>query len=195
MDGSAGSSAQFLVTTVFFEDHGAANNCDERINLIRKELGFKDGVEFHFSGSSPDTRRYFLEQVARYEFFYMTMVLNKAGLAGAGLVTSESFYKFTVSLMFQSAKPYLNGATVILDRCGEKQFCSQLKRYLRARASSDDGHCVVKKIKAQPSHGNNLLQLTDMVCGAVARSLGKKNDKDTYRNLIKHRELSLQVRP
>ena len=155
MDGKEGSSTHFLVTSVFFEDHDAANSCDERIGLIRKELGLKDGVEFHFSSSSPKTRIYFLEQVARYEFFYMSMALNKAGLAGAGLVTSESFYKYTVSLMFQNAKPYLHGAVVILDQCGEKQFCSQLKKYLRARTNSDDRHCVVKKIKAQPSHGNN----------------------------------------
>lgn len=59
-----------------------------------------------------------------------------------------------------------------------------------------DGPTLIKKVRTEPSHSNNLLQLADMVCGAVARSFRPdKPDRHVYRKLIRHRELGVQVWP
>jgi hypothetical protein len=57
-------------------------------------------------------------------------------------------------------------------------------------------HEIIRKVKSESSHSSNLLQLADMVCGAVARSFrpDKKNG-DQFKKIIGHRELYVQVWP
>jgi hypothetical protein len=54
---------------------------------------------------------------------------------------------------------------------------------------------IIGKIKIQDSNRNNLLQLADMICGAVARSYTQKEDAKTYRALVAHREIYVQLWP
>ena len=43
-----GASQFFVVVMVLFEDHEEALRCDQRIALLRRELGYADAFEFHF---------------------------------------------------------------------------------------------------------------------------------------------------
>jgi hypothetical protein len=191
-----GASPYFIVTALLFEDRDEAMACDQKVNHVRKELGLPPTTEFHFNKSSRAVREYFLPQMAVYEFFYVAVVLDKLKLYGPGFRFKASFYKYVVNLVFQNAKPHLRAATVVIDRSGGLEFRNQLARYLTKRMNEPDGPMLIKKVRTEPSHANNLLQLTDMVCGAVARSLrADKADRMAYRALIRHRELRVQVWP
>lgn len=61
-----GSSKFFVVTLVVFEDHDEALACDERIQLLRRELGFSPKTEFHFRTNSRRIRQAFFDAVAPY---------------------------------------------------------------------------------------------------------------------------------
>ncbi len=191
-----GSSSYFVVIAVLFEDHDEAQACDDKITHIRKELGFNEKTEFHFNKCRRAVREHFLRQVAHYEFLYVGVVFNKAKLWGPGFQFKSPFYKYAVNLVFQNAKPYLSEAIVLLDRSGGAEFRSQLVRYVKRRINERKTPRLIKRVKTQRSHGNNLLQLADMVCGALARSFkSDKSDRDTYRDVIRHRELSVEVWP
>ena len=165
-------------------------------NDLRAELDFGEYEEFRFSKSSRKTRIKFLEATRKYEFLYLALVLNKAKLYGPGFQYKSSFYKYAVNLVFQNAKPYLDNAIVVIDRSGEGDFRRQLVRYLKKRINQKGSTPLLKKVKTEPSHSNNLLQLADMVCGAVARSYRlDKLDRSVYRPLIAHRELAVQSWP
>ena len=166
----SGSSKYFIVGLVAFEDHDEAQAADSRIELLKRELGFPPHFEFHFNGMKPVHRQQFLEALAPYDFFYFGIVINKPKLKGPGFQYKESFYKYTCGLVFENAKPRLNNAIVVIDGSGSKDFRQQLKNYLRKRLRDDSGRCFIKKIKTQNSRSNNLLQLADMVAGAIARS-------------------------
>ena len=43
-----GSSRYFTVSLVMFEDNDEALACDQRIKLLKKELGLPENYEFHF---------------------------------------------------------------------------------------------------------------------------------------------------
>ncbi|MCK6486505.1 MAG: DUF3800 domain-containing protein [Phycisphaerae bacterium] len=190
------SSPYFVVTAVLFEDHDEAGACDQRIDLIRRELGLPETVEFHFNKSSRRVREYFLQEVAPYQFFYIAVVLNKRKLFGPGFRYKASFYKYTVNLVFQNAKPYLRDAIVVIDRSGGDDFRRQLAAYLTRKMNDKDGPRLVRKVKTERSHNNNLLQLADMLCGAVSRTFrADRTDNQAYRALIRHRELNVQVWP
>ena len=187
-----GSSRYFVVTLVLFEDNEEAIACDQRIGLLRKELRLSESYEFKFQKMRRDLREAFLKAVLPYSFFYFGVVINKdpKKLYGEGFIVKESFYKYACSLVFENAKPHLKDATVIIDGSGSREFKRQLQYYLKKKT---DG--VIRKVKIQSSHSNNLIQLADLVAGSIHRSFGKKIDKNSYRPIIKSREMKVQVWP
>ena len=55
---------------------------------------------------------------------------------------------------------------------------------------------MIGKVKIQDSQRNNLVELADMVCGAVARSCARKRrSAQTYGHLVAHREIYVQFWP
>lgn len=190
-----GATPYFVVTAVMFEDHAEALACDKSIAAYRKSLGWHECAEFHFYKMKRELRLEFLARVAAYEFFYFAIVLNKAKLTGPGFRFAGPFNKYAANLVFQNAKPYLTDAIVIFDGKGERRFRLQLQTYLKKRMN-EDGRSLIKKVKTEDSHRNNLLQLADVVFGAVARCFNtSKPDTREYRSVIRHREIKWQVWP
>ncbi|NOY83960.1 MAG: DUF3800 domain-containing protein [Nitrospirae bacterium] len=192
----SGSSDHFVVALIIFEDDDEANLTDDRIQLLKEEVFSSQNAEFHFNKCRPSVRKRFLEAVMPYNFFYFGVIINKRKLTGEGFQYKESFYKYLSGLVFENAKPYLDRATVILDGSGSKDFRSQLQRYLKKRINSPNSSEKIKKVKIQDSKRNNLIQLADMVCGAIARSYKKgKKDSEDYRRIIRPREINVQRWP
>ena len=192
----SGSTDYFIVTLVAFEDNEEALAADKRIALLKQELGFPSGFEFHFNKVKGSLREAFFAAIASYGFFYFSIVINKAKLQGPGFKFKESFYKYTCGLVFENAKPYLNNATVVIDGSGSREFRRQLGSYLSKRINDTKGDSrIINKVKVQDSRDNNLIQLADMICGAVARSYSQKDDAKKYRPLISHREIYVQFWP
>ena len=190
---SEGSSAFFVITAVMFEDREEANICDAWINEIRTDLGLSPRYEFHFAKSSSRIRNRFLELVAPFDFFYFSVVVDKAKLRNPGFQKKESLIKYASGLLFESAKPRLKEAIVIIDASGSRDFRNALAVYLKKRVRNDGGYPIIKKVKSARSESNNLVQLVDMVSGAVWRSF-TRNDA-SYRSLVAARELAVDVWP
>jgi len=188
-----GSSRYFVITLVSFEENEEAIACDQRIKLLRRELKLPENFEFKFSKLRKDQRIKFFEAVLPYTFFYYGIVINKDldKLYGDGFRIKESFYKYTCSFVFENAKPYLRDAVVIIDGSGSREFKRQFNTYLRKKIGGN----IIKKVKIQKSHTNNLLQLADMIAGAVHRSLTKKDDREAYKNMLTTKEIYVQIWP
>ena len=140
-------------------------------------------------------REAFLKAVLPYQFFYYGIVVNKAELFGEGFKNKESFYKYACGLLFENAKEKLEKTTVVIDESGRKLFKYQLAKYLRSKINTTDKK-YIKKVKMQDSKKNNLLQLADMISGAINRSLGEsKKNKNLFRDIVKAREIFVQVWP
>jgi len=121
-----GSSEFFIITLVIFDQNDEAAACDQRITLLRRELGLAKEFEFHFNETPDFVKRNFFKAIVPYSFFYVTTI----------------------------------------------------------------------KVKIQDSKKTNLIQLVDMVCGAVALSLKSPKERFwEYRRLIGHRELLAKVWP
>ena len=186
------TSPYFIVTLVLFEEHDQATLADKRIESLKTELGLRHEFEFHFSKLQPKWREHFLRVIAGHEFFYFAVVLDKAGLTAHGINSPTELYRYTCGLVFESAKPYLRDAIVVMDGQGSELLRREMSSFLRKKAHPESPHeSPIRKVKLQDSHKNNLLQLADMVCGAVARSLTDKKDATAYRKLISHREMEV----
>jgi hypothetical protein len=190
-----GSSRYFTVALVLFSDEDEAVACDQRIGLLRRELGLPSEFEFHFVETPRRIKEAFFNAVVPYNFFYQAITINKAALYGEGFKYKDSFYKFTCGLVFENAKSYLDRATVVFDGSGSRQFKQALERYLK-RKMNEEELPRIHKVKIQDSSKNNLVQLADMVCGAVALSMKSVcRDRNKFRRMIAHRELLCQIWP
>jgi len=191
-----GSSRFFTIGLVVFEDHEDAVACDQRIGLIKKELGWEANGEFHFKKNSERVRVAFLQAVAPYNFFYYGIVINKdpIKLSGDGFKNKSSFYKYACRLVFENAKEKLQEAIVVIDKSGNLDFRNQLATYLKRKMNQDAR--IIKKVKMQRSESNNLLQLADYISGVINRSvMNTRKQSDKYRRIVAHREIFVQIWP
>jgi len=187
-----GSSRYFMVALAAFEDHDEASAAHERIDLLRREMGLPNRFEFHFNKMKPELRKQFLTVIAPFDFFYWGIVIDKAELIRRGFQFHDSMYNYACGLVFENAKPRLGNTIVVMDGSGSKEFHNQMKTYLARRVRDDAGKCLIRKVKIQDSRKNNLLQMADMIVGAIARSYSGKADAREYRKLIAHREIYVQ---
>ena len=190
---SAGSSRYFVVSLVIFEDHEEAYACDCEIEALKSRLHINVDGEFKFSKLNRDKRIFFLKAVLPFSFYYFGIVIDKdpRKLYGNGFKFKDSFYKYACNLVFQNAKPYLRDAIVVIDGSGTRDFKRQLQAYLRKKIGSG----IIKKIKIQDSSKNNLIQLADMVAGALHRNVSQKNDRNEYRKILGLKEMRVQIWP
>ena len=193
-----GSSLYFVVAVVTFEDNDEALACDQRIELVRRELGLPPRYEFHFSENPKKTRQAFLAAITPYPFFFHVFALNKdpQKLYGPGFEYKDSLYKFAAGLTFENAKPFLASTTVIIDQNGDRNFQRELAKYLRRRIRDEEGARLIKSVKQQKSSGNNLLQLADYVACVSNRFIqGRTDGIELRRRYLATHELSLQIWP
>lgn len=195
LDIRGGATKYFGIILVAFDDHDEALACEQRIALLRRELRIDERFEFHFHKNSDRIRESFFRAILPYSFFYYGIIINKEKLFGQGFKNKESFYKYACGLLFENAKEKLKDAIVVVDQSGRKLFKYQLASYLKQKVNTRDHDCI-KKVKMQDSHRNDLLQLADMVSGAVFRSFdGGKKDRTVFRGIIQSREMYVQVWP
>src|SRR3989344_5173371 len=184
-----GATRYFVIVMVAFDENDEALARDRRIDLLRRELRLEANFEFHFHKNSNRVRESFFKSILPYQFFYYGIVINKEKLFGEGFKNKESFYKYATSLLFENAKEKLERATVVIDESGRQLFKYQLASSLRKKINTGDRRYIYK-VKMQDSKRNNLLQLVDMISGAVNRSLNEgKKDNQKFRNIIKPREI------
>lgn len=190
---NAGSSELFICVGVFFEDAFSASACDRGIDEFRARIGKKRSFEFHFTNCSDRIRREFFQAVSTEEFSYHGFVLRKRGLHPGAFKTKQAFYDNVVGWICENARPTMTNAKVVIDECGDREFQNRLSTALKRRMNEEDGTVRIRKVKMEPSHSNNLLQLADMICGAVGREYSK--NEGTFRGLIRGRERRIQLWP
>jgi hypothetical protein len=164
--------------------------------LLRSELGLSDDYEFHFANNSKRIRLAFLEAINPYNFSVITVAINKdpGKLFGEGFNVKTSFYKYACQMVLTNALPYLDKATLVIDKSGNTTFQGELRKYLRHKLNDHDG-TTIKQFKSQQSHHNNLLQLVDYCVGISNRKVQVKKDWQEYFKYIAAKQISWQEWP
>ncbi len=184
------SSKFFGVAATLFEKPEAATECYNAIEALKSELGVRR--EFRFSDCNDSNRRRFFRTVLPFEFTYWGLVVSKEKLAAKSLCFSRPFLQYPVMGIFAQMAERMDRATVVIDRTGSSDFRKDLAKNLKNEMNAKFGRIVIHKVKDEESHRHYLLQLADIVCGALTRSYDhQKKWHNEYRQMIAQKEVAI----
>ncbi|MBI5971008.1 MAG: DUF3800 domain-containing protein [Deltaproteobacteria bacterium] len=183
-----GSSEVFVIALVIFDDPLDAEETALKIKRLKQGLRLHEKYEFKFNKCSKDFRCKFLSTVADSNFRVRAIVMPKKNIYGDELCRSrESFYNYAIKMALKYHGGTIVDAKIRLDGHGDRRFKRAMTNYLRRELNNPDKK-VFKDLKIVDSHTNILIQLADMVAGAIHRSYyAEKTDKGLYRNIIAKR--------
>ncbi len=191
----SGSSDYFGVIAVWFPDKDEAQRCDDAIAALRTKIPVLK-TEFHFTKLKHYHREQFFDLVKGFDFQYFGVYLDKRKMAEKSLGFPRPFTHMAVQYLFAGMADKLSDVIITIDETGSSEFRKALAKDLPKAVNGNGNPRAIKKVKCARSNGNNLLQMADMVCGAVCRSIGKKQPHpDAYREMIHHKELIVTILP
>ncbi len=185
------SSRFFVLTIVIFDNLETAEEANQAIKDLHAELKFSDKREFKFStGTSNKLKMAFLQKLASHKFRYRSIVIDKTRLAKINPKNPEdSLYMLVTDQLFLRAQDRVKNASLFVDRTTQsKTFIQKFNTYLKRKLNTDMKK-LIGDVRHKDSRSNNLLQLADMVCGAIYCKYNKNDDK--FYKMIKKREEDL----
>lgn len=176
-----GSTPYFVVAMILFQDLIEAETTSKAIGELRKIL--KINPEFKFSKTRADIKDKFFESICQYNFQVRAIVIDKSKIYSPKLRNdTDAFYNYFLKTLMQYNNDILKNTSIKIDGSGDKEFKNALKVYLRQSLGQDR----IKKFKFINSKNDNLIQLADMIVGAIARSYNeKRNDGNRWLNILK----------
>lgn len=187
-----GASAIFTMVMVIVPSVEAMDELNARIATLRQDLKQPEHFEFHFKENNDTVRKAFFETVTPCTFSYSGIVVDKSKLFTPEYTDHKSFYKMVCGQLLGTAKDVLKEANIKIDESGGQQFRQELTAYLKQANNEPDTLNTIKQIKMGKSHSDNLLQMADMICGALHRAQDNtRKDAQQFKKLVQHREYSV----
>lgn len=164
-----GSTPYFVICCVIFDDELDAERAAVEIKTLRRTLGVSDRFEFKFTGSNKDTRVAFMQCISKLNFRVRAIRVDKSKIRLEELKTKKAkFYNYTIKLVLSHCNGTLVDANIKLDGTADRTYRREAEAYLR-RELNTKGNRLIKKIAFKKSHDSVLIQMADMIAGAINR--------------------------
>jgi hypothetical protein len=183
----SGSSSHFVIACVVFDDNLDAEETALKIKRLRRSLHWRDEHEFKFNKSSKGIRLAFLNEIKNCNFRVRAIVADKAGIRSPELKRNKNkFYNFMIKEVLSKSEGSVKEGRIRLDGHEDRAYKKAAVTYFRQQANPRGS--VIKDMKFVNSKSDSLIQLADMVAGAILRSTqNSKTDKDDYLKTINKR--------
>lgn len=169
-----GASRLFVIAVVATQ---APDDLRALLATLRRQAHLPPEFDFHFNRlASAQLRRQVLSALQNADFQAWSIVVDKTTLAEPFKVMSGiDVYLYFVSELIRTIPIEQRiGGTLILDEFGSrKQTRDELRRVMKARAIAHG----FRRILVRQSHSESLIQIADLVAGAVLRRDAKKDSE------------------
>jgi len=170
-----GSSKVFVIVLVIFDDNLEAEKTSLAIKELRRKLKVSDKYEFKFNKTNKKFRNSFFGSVNIFKFRVRAIVVDKGTIYSSRLKSyKENFYNFIVMQVLKHSGGSIKNAKLKFDKRGEKALRDQMRVYL-SRQLDNKNKKIFKDFKFVDSRQNTLVQLADMIAGAVFSSYTRKD--------------------
>jgi len=178
-----GSSKIFVIALIIFDDELEAEKTSLSIKELRRKLKVSDRYEFKFNKTNRKFRNNFFKAVKDFNFRIRAIVVTKEEIYSSHLKNYiENFYNYVIMQVLKHNGETIKNARLKFDKRGERILRNQLRVYL-SRQLDNKNKKIFKDLKFVDSRQNTLVQLADMVAGAVFSSFSRK-DK-SYLEILK----------
>lgn len=181
-----GSTEFFVISCIIFQDELEAEKTAVAIKQVRRDLKFPDTTELKFNKSRKKVRVKFLQTVNKFYFKVRSLVVEKELIRSKELRNNKnSFYSYAIKLLLRHSGGSVINAKVRIDGSGDRIFRRNFITYLRKQLNTHQRK-IMKDCKLVNSKANVLIQMADMVAGAIRRSYDEtKTDAQLYKSIIK----------
>jgi Protein of unknown function (DUF3800) len=174
-----GSTQAFVIALVVVDNPASL---DQAVERLRNQYGVKARDEFKFSATADKLKERFFHGIQDHDFYVRAIVIDKTMIYSERLRQKHWFYNYVTKLVLNHDDGFINDATLVVDKrlpgiVDRRHFDTYLRRELNA------GRRRLKAIRHHDSGRDNLLQVADMIAGAIHRQYGPKQDA-SYLNLI-----------
>jgi hypothetical protein len=184
-----GSSKHFVIACVIFDDNLDAEETALKIKRLRRTLHWRDDHEFKFNKANKQIRLAFLNEVKGCNFRARAIVADKSTIRSHELRSNKTkFYNYMIKkVLAKSDGPItIKDGNIRLDDHEDRAYKKAAMTYFRQQANPRGG--VIKDMKFVNSKSDSLIQLADMVAGAILRTTqGGKTDSSDYLKVIQKR--------
>jgi hypothetical protein len=166
-----GASRYFVVAALATAD---PDGLRQRLAELRQNSGLPHEYEFKFNAlSSTALRRRVFASLSEADFEAWAVIVDKTALSDPFKVMRglDVYVYFVTELIQLIPAEKREGATLILDEFGStSQLRTELRRFMSARGIPRH----FKRVLARRSHSDPLIQIADLLAGAVLRRDAKR---------------------
>lgn len=125
-----------------------------------------------------------LKELQKFDFkVYGSFIDKKEFKRIMKIVDPDKLYNYILKTLLDMAKP-LKGAEVIIDSRSDAEAMHRAGRYLQKELDGDGTRNI--SIKFEDSVGEDLLQLADLIVGAINRSMQpEREDAEDYISIFR----------
>jgi hypothetical protein len=181
------SSALFVVSLVIVDN---PTPIVVALDALRQSFG-KPGYEFKFAGMSDAARERFFLTLARQDFRTHCRILDKRTLLNRPSLTAADIYVRVVARALSDVLDDLVHANVVIDqsvraRHAQRRLAERIRAELCLNPPSE---AIINTIRFANSRTETLVQVADMIAGAVTRSYTRADDR--FLTMIPKRRLTI----
>lgn len=182
-----GSSKHFVIACVIFDDNLDAEETALKIKWLRRELHWRDDHEFKFNKTNKQIRLAFLNEIKGCNFRVRAIVADKSIIRSPELRSNKNkFYNYMIKEVLSKSEGSIKNGSIRLDGHEDRAYKKAATTYFRQQANPRGG--VIKDMKFVNSKSDSLIQLADMVAGAILRTTQTgKTDSNDYLKIIQKR--------
>lgn len=145
------------------------------IKELRRKLKVSDYYEFKFNKTNRKFRTAFFSAVQSFKFNIRAIVVLKDSIHSTRLRSEkEDFYNYFIMQVLKHSGGTIQNAKLRFDKRGEKTLRDQLRVYLSNRLDNKNTN-IFSDLKFADSRQNTLVQLADMVAGAIFSNYTQKD--------------------
>lgn len=181
-----GAKSYFRLAAVWLPSIDDAEAFRESIRKLRRDLGRKQSYEFKFAktGDYPDRRRRFFETALQAPFRFAVSSIDKTAPYWRTAPSHEQHWAAATAISVDMCRVYHEAERperplrepVFVDQNNDRRFLDAIKTAFQSLHSQlHPGVSLVVTPKFRKSHADEVMQLADMVCGAVGASFENDN--------------------
>ena len=178
-----GVTSYFAIAAICFNNNTDAERAKLKIQSLKTRLSWKNNREFKFRKANAEIKTKFFEAIKNQKFTISVVLLEKSQLNQKEFYKSPSkLYNTTILKALQGLGVDLINAYIYIDGESGSNYRKRVKTFFRKNLPPG----AIKELTYEDSVNNPLIQLADMVVGAIRYILSNKKDADIYYGLIRH---------